>query len=107
MTKTKKQREYEAYEVHRDRMNAALKPIAGKIICRKCGATTETFNDVCDAPLDTMCDGFVVIEMAHYPDERNLVNCHEEQLAFARAIFGRTAVVPSAGVTAPSEVDAK
>jgi hypothetical protein len=88
VTKTKKQREHEAT---RDRVNAALKPVEGKIICRRCGATLETFDEVCDAPLDDMCDGFVVVELAHYPDGRNVVFCPEEQLTFARSLFERTA----------------
>ncbi len=34
------------------------------VICGKCGATLETFDNVCSAALDEQCPGFLAIEQA-------------------------------------------
>jgi hypothetical protein len=60
------------------------------IICEKCGASLETFNDKCSAPLDEMCDGFVCIELDAYPDGRNLVACDPDQVERCRKIVQST-----------------
>ena len=36
--------------------------LAGQIICERCGATLETFADVCTADLSDACPGFMAIE---------------------------------------------
>lgn len=63
------------------------KALAGKVICTTCGATLLTMNDACSVPLDVLCDGFVSIELAMYPDGRNLpANAPADQVARCRAI---------------------
>ena len=42
------------------RVEAALGD--GRVICEDCGATLATYLDLCSAPLDAQCPGFVAIE---------------------------------------------
>lgn len=48
-----------------------LCPLAGKVICG-CGARFEDFDDKCSVDLEVICDGFVRIELALYPDGKTL-----------------------------------
>jgi len=39
--------------------------LGSAIICDRCGATLDTFNEACTADLDDACPGFNAIEKAH------------------------------------------
>lgn len=34
------------------------------VICTTCGATVDTYNDTCSAPLSARCQGFEAVERA-------------------------------------------
>jgi hypothetical protein len=52
-----------------DRVKAML---GNDIICSRCGATYYTMNDVCDAPLNDRCPGFVRWDEVQVPIEREV-----------------------------------
>ena len=35
-----------------------------QVICRRCGATLDTYADLCNVPLDVPCEGFCTVEAA-------------------------------------------
>ena len=80
MTKTKAQRARE------EQIATVTRALGSKVICEACGATLETFDRVCSADLDALCDGFVCIELVQYPDAGNTDGCPPEQIARCRAI---------------------
>ena len=52
-------------DIRRRRRQASVEALLGNlVICSTCGATLLTFGDVCSAPLDVACEGFVAIDRA-------------------------------------------
>lgn len=86
MTKTKAQRAQE------ERIASVQRALGNKVICATCGATLDTFDRVCSADLDVMCDGFVCIELVQYPDAGNADGCPPDQLARCRAVVAAPSV---------------
>ncbi len=76
----------------RDRVELWDRIFGDRPICRRCGATTSTMIEVCSADLDVLCDGFVAMELAEYPDARNLTACPPEQLQWARRLIGQSVI---------------
>lgn len=68
MTKTRKQRDLEEMAA---RYSEAAARLGDRFICH-CGASRDTFDDVCPEDLATVCDGFVSLELAVYPDGRTV-----------------------------------
>lgn len=82
MSKTNAQRQREAIADNRCRV------LGNRVICRTCGATLATFDATCSVSLDVICDGFIAIELADYPDGRNANGmATPEQLSRVRAII--------------------
>jgi len=45
------------------------KILGDEVICKQCGATYKTMNDLCSAPLDVRCPGFNRIDEVQMPIE--------------------------------------
>jgi len=50
--------------MNQDQIARVHEKLAGRIICERCLATLETYDEKCSANLDDLCPGFVLIERA-------------------------------------------
>lgn len=48
----------------RRRQQGVAERLGTGVICPTCGATLETYDEACSAPLDEACPGFLAIEGA-------------------------------------------
>lgn len=75
------------------RLHAMNDKLAGHVVCQRCGATrmTEAMTG-CTAELTEVCDGFIAIELAMYPDGRTVDGlAPTEQIASVRAAINGSA----------------
>ena len=62
MSRARKRRRAE--EARRRVLEAVEQRLGGRPICDRCGATIQTYAEVCTADIDLRCPGFEAIEEA-------------------------------------------